>query len=147
MSYIFLSLLVSLLVSCEQSKEISEKEVMETFNEFFYLLDNDIDKIRNYLSEDFMIFEVSRKWNAEEFIEFVKRFGKFQSKRSFKNIKIDTDLNSAHISLEHTGEFELEIPTPEGVTFLSYEWLESAFLIKEDGKLKFKFYFSEQIND
>ena len=93
MRYIFLSLLVSLLVSCEQSKEISEKEVMETFNEFFYLLDNDIDKIRNYLSEDFMIFEVSRKWNAEEFIEFVKRFGKFQSKRSFKNIKIDTDLN------------------------------------------------------
>ena len=71
MRYIFLSLLVSLLVSCEQSKEISEKEVMETFNEFFYLLDNDIDKIRNYLSEDFMIFEVSRKWNAEEFIEFV----------------------------------------------------------------------------
>ena len=44
MRYIFLSLLVSLLVSCEQSKEISEKEVMETFNEFFYLLDNDIDK-------------------------------------------------------------------------------------------------------
>ena len=64
-----------------------------------------------------------------------------------KNIKIDTDLNSAHISLEHTGEFELETPTPGGVTFLSYEWLESAFLIKENGKLKFKFYFSEQIND
>tara|TARA_B100000614_G_scaffold132621_1_gene118188 strand:- start:88 stop:450 length:363 start_codon:yes stop_codon:yes gene_type:complete len=57
------------------------------------------------------------------------------------------NLNSAHISLEHTGEFEFETPTPEGVTFLSYEWLESAFLIKENGKLKFKFYFSEQIND
>ena len=57
---------------------------METFNEFFYLLDNDIDKIRNYLSEDFMIFEVSRKWNSEEFIEFVKGFGKFESKRDSK---------------------------------------------------------------
>ena len=147
MRYFFLSLLLSLFVSCEQQKKISEKEVMETFNEFFYLLDNDIDKIRNYLSEDFMIFEVSRKWNAEEFIEFVKGFGKFESKRNFKKIKIDTDLNSAHISLEHTGEFELETPTPEGVTFLSYEWLESAYLIKENGKLKFKFYFSEQIND
>ena len=97
---------------------------METFNEFSYLLDNDIDKIRNYLSQDFMIFEVSRKWNAEEFI---KGFGKYESKRNFKNIKIDMDLNSAHISLEHIGEFELEKLTPEGVTFLSYEWLESAF--------------------
>ena len=106
---------------------------METFNEFFYILNNDIDKIRNYLSE--------------EFIEFVKGFGKFESKRNFKKIKIDTDLNSALISLEHIGEFELETPTPEGVTFLSYEWLESAFLIKENGKLKFKFYFFEQIND
>ena len=120
---------------------------METLNEFFYLLDNDIDKIRNYLTEDFMIFEVSRKWNADEFIEFVKGFGKFESKRDFRNIKIDTDLNSAHISLEHTGEFELEKPTPDGATFLSYEWLESAYLIKENGKLRFKFYFSEQIND
>ena len=143
----FLSLLLSLFISCEQPKKISEKEVMETFNEFFYSLDNDVDKIRDYLSEDFMIFEVSRKWNTDEFIEFVKGFGKFESKRDFRNIKIDTDLNSAHISLEHTGEFELEKPTPDGSTFLTYEWLESAYLIKENGKLRFKFYFSEQIND
>ena len=60
---------------------------METFNEFFYLLDNDIDKIRNYLSEDFMIFEVSRKWNSEEFIEFVKGFGKYESKKTLKILK------------------------------------------------------------
>ena len=120
---------------------------MKTFNEFFYLLDNDVDKIRDYLSEDFMIFEVSRKWDTEEFIEFVKGFGEFESKREFKNIIIDTDFNSAHITLEHTGEFELENPTLDGLTFLSYEWLESAYMVKENGKLKFKFYFSEQIND
>lgn len=89
-----------------------------------------------------MIFEVSRKWNAEEFI---KGFGKYESKRNFKNIKIDMDLNSAHISLEHIGEFELEKLTPEGVTFLSYEWLESAYLIKENGKLKFKFSFLSRL--
>ena len=120
---------------------------MDTFNEFFFLLDNDVEKIRNHLSKDFMIFEVKRKWNTEEFIEFVKGFGKFESKRNFRNIKIDTDFNSAHISLEHSGEFQLEKPTPDGVTSLSYEWLESAYLVREKGKLKFKFYFSEQIND
>lgn len=134
-------------LSCKQPQKVSEKEVMETFNEFFFLLDNDVEKIRNHLSADFMIFEVKRKWNTEEFIDFVKGFGKFESKRNFKNIKIDTDFNSAHISLEHSGEFQLEKPTPDGVTSLSYEWLESAYLVKEKGKLKFKFYFSEQIND
>ena len=147
MKLISISFLFALLISCEQPQKISEKEVMKTFNEFFYLLDNDVDKIRDYLSEDFMIFEVSRKWDTEEFIEFVKGFGEFESKRDFKNVIIDTDLNSAHITLEHTGEFELKKPTPEGITNLSYEWLESAYLIKENGKLKFKFYFSEQIND
>ena len=120
---------------------------MKTFNEFFQLLDNDVEKIREYLTEDFIIFEVSRKWNTEEFIEFVKGFGKFESKREFKNIKIDTDFNSAHISLEHTGEFLLEKQLPDGSKNLRYEWLESAYLVKENDKLKFKFYFSEQIND
>ena len=143
----YLSLIITLFISCEQPKKISEKEVMETFNDFFYLLDNDVDKIKDYLTDDFMIFEVSRKWDTEEFIGFVKGFGEFESKRDFKNVIIDTDLNSAHITLEHTGEFELKKPTPEGITHLSYEWLESAYLIKENGKLKFKFYFSEQIND
>tara|TARA_B110000037_G_C16779571_1_gene366783 strand:- start:5 stop:448 length:444 start_codon:yes stop_codon:yes gene_type:complete len=147
MKLISISFLFALLISCEQPQKISEKEVMKTFNEFFYLLDNDVDKIRDYLSEDYMIIEVSRKWDTEEFIEFVKGFGEFESKREFKNIIIDTDLNSAHITLEHTGEFELENPTPDGLTFLSYEWLESAYMVKENGKLKFKFYFSEQIND
>ena len=147
MKFIYIFFLFPLLISCEDLKKISDKEVMKTLNEFFYFLDNDVDKIRDYLSEDFMIFEVSRKWDTEEFIEFVKGFGEFESKRDFKNVIIDTDLNSAHITLEHTGEFELKKPTPEGITHLSYEWLESAYLIKENGKLKFKFYFSEQIND
>ena len=77
----------------------------------------------------------------------MKGFGNFESKRDFRNIIIDTDINSAHISLEHSGEFQLEKPLQDGTTFLSYEWLESAYLVKENGKLKFKFYFSEQIND
>lgn len=144
-SLVFVSLL---FLTCNQpEKKISEQEVLKTFNELFYYLDNDVDKMKDYLADDFMIFEVSRKWNTDEFIEYVKGFGKFESKREFKNIVINTDINSAHISLEHKGEFELETPMPNGETHLSFEWLESAYLVKEDGKLKFKFYFSEEIND
>lgn len=60
---------------------------------------------------------------------------------------IDTDINSAHIRLEHRGNFVLENPTPEGETELYYEWLESAYLVKQGDDLKFKFYFSEQVNE
>ena len=147
MRRVYLLFLLPFLISCKQPEKISEKEVLETFNQFFDKLDNDVDKIRDYVTDDFMVFELSRKWNTDEFIEFVKGFGEFESKREFKNIIIDTDLNSAHITLEHTGEFELENPTPDGASSLYYEWLESAYMVKENGKLKFKFYFSEQIND
>ena len=136
-----------LFVSCNQVERISEKDVMNTFNDFILNLDNDISKFKDQTTKDFMIYEVGRKWSSDEFVEYVKTFGKFKSKRNYRNIVIDTDINSAHISLEHTAEIQLEKPTPDGKTVLYFEWLESGYLVKEDGKLKFKFYFSEQIND
>ena len=79
-----------------------------------------------------------------EFIDFVKTFDIISSTRSFEDVvKIDTDFNSAHISLKHYGEFLVN--TPEGKVKLEFEWLESTYAIKVDGKLKFKFYFSEAI--
>ena len=136
-----------LFVSCNQVERISEKDVMNTFNDFILNLDNDISKFKDQTTKDFMIYEVGRKWSSDEFVEYVKTFGKFKSKRNYRNIVINTDINSAHISLEHTAEIQLEKPTPDGKTVLYFEWLESGYLVKEDGKLKFKFYFSEQIND
>ena len=61
----------------------------------------------------------------------------------FEDIAVNTDYNSAHISLKHFGEFVVN--TPEGKVKLEFEWLESCYLVKKAGKLKFKFYFSEAI--
>ena len=61
----------------------------------------------------------------------------------FEDIAVDTDYNSAHISLKHFGEFVVN--TPEGKVKLEFEWPESCYLVKKAGKLKFKFYFSEAI--
>ena len=136
-----------LFVSCNQVERISEKDVMKTFNDFILNSDNDISKFKDQTTKDFMMYEVGRKWSSDEFVEYVKTFGKFKCKRNYRNIVINTDINSAHISLEHTAEIQLEKLTPDGKTVLFFEWLESGYLVKEDGKLKFKFYFSEQIND
>ena len=139
-----LLLLLSLIIfACQSPTKISEKEVMDSFNSFFEVLDNDLDNFESMVTEDFFIFENSRRYSKDEFIEFVKTFDIVSSKRSYEDVVIDTDVNSAHISLKHFGEFIVNTPT--GKTKLEFEWLESTYAVKVDNKLKFKFYFSEAI--
>ena len=139
-----LLLLLSLTIfACESPTKISEKEVMDSFNSFFEVLDNDLDNFDSMVTEDFFIFENSRRYSKEEFIEFVKTFDIVSSKRTFEDVVIDTDVNSAHISLKQFGEFIVN--TPDGKTKLEFEWLESTYAVKVDNKMKFKFYFSEAI--
>ena len=139
-----LLLLLSLIIfACQSPTKISEKEVMNSFNYFFEVLDNDLDNFESMVTEDFFIFENSRRYSKDEFIEFVKTFDIVSSKRTFEDVVIDTDINSAHISLKHFGEFIVNTPT--GKTKLEFEWLESTYAVKIDNKLKFKFYFSEAI--
>ena len=139
-----LLLLLSLIIfACQSPTKISEKEVMNSFNSFFEVLDNDLDNFESMVTEDFFIFENSRRYSKDEFIEFEKTFDIVSSKRTFEDVVIDTDINSAHISLKHFGEFIVNTPT--GKTKLEFEWLESTYAVKIDNKLKFKFYFSEAI--
>ena len=139
-----LLLLLSLVIfACESPTKISEKEVMDSFNSFFEVLDSDLDNFDSMVTEDFFIFENSRRYSKEEFIEFVKTFDIVSSKRTFEDVIIDTDVNSAHISLKQFGEFIVN--TPDGKTKLEFEWLESTYAVKIDNKLKFKLYFSEAI--
>jgi nucleoid DNA-binding protein len=139
-----LLLLLSLIIfACQSPTKISEKEVMDSFNSFFEVLDNDLDSFGSMVTEDFFIFENSRRYSKDEFIEFVKTFDIVSSKRSYEDVVIDTDVNSVHISLKQFGEFIVNTPT--GKTKLEFEWLESTYAVKIDNKLKFKFYFSEAI--
>ena len=133
-----------LIFACQRPTKISEKEVMDSFETFFEVLDRDLSSFDTVVTDDFFIYENSRRYSKAEFIDFVKTFDIISSKRSFEDVKIDTDFNSAHISLKHYGEFLVN--TPEGKVKLEFEWLESTYAVKQDGKLKFKFYFSEAIN-
>jgi len=137
-------ILAFLIFACQNPTKISEQEVMETFDNFFEVIDNDLDSFESLVTNDFFIYENSRHYTKEEFIEFVKSFDILSVKRKFEDIIIDTDYNSAHISLKQFGEFIVN--TPEGKVLLEFEWLESAYAVKIENKLKFKFYFSEAIN-
>ena len=91
------------------------------------------------------IFENSRTYTKDEFVDYVKSFGTFEAKRSFEDVVIDTDQNSAHLSLKQHGEFI--VTTPEGKIQMIFDWLESVYMVKEQEQLKIKFYFSEVVND
>jgi len=132
-----------LIFACQRPTKISEKEVMDSFETFFEVLDRDLSSFDTVVTDDFFIYENSRRYSKSEFIDFVKTFDIISSKRKFEDVVIDSDYNSAHISLKHYGEFLVN--TPEGKVKLEFEWLESTYAIKVDGKLKFKFYFSEAI--
>ena len=119
--------------------------IYNSINNFFEILDRDLDDFDNLITDDFFIFENSRRYSAEEFIKFVKTFDIVTSQRRFEDITIDTDYNSAHLSLKHFGEFIVN--TPEGKVKLEFECLESCYLVKKAEKLKFKFYFSKAIEN
>jgi hypothetical protein len=132
-----------LIFACQNPTKISEKEVMDTFETFFDVLDHDLSSFDSMVTDDFFIYENSRHYTKAEFIDFLETFDIVSSKRKFEDVVIDTDYNSAHISLKQLGEFIVN--TPEGKAKLEFEWLESTYAVKVDGKLKFKFYFSEAI--
>ncbi len=142
MKKLFLLFTLSIF-ACQSPTKVSKEEVMDTFETFFEVLDHDLSSFDTVVTDDFFIYENSRHYTKAEFIDFVKTFDIVSSKRKFEDVVIDSDYNSAHIALKQLGEFIVN--TPEGKVKLEFEWLESTYAVKVDGKLKFKFYFSEAI--
>lgn len=130
-----------------QQEKISESDVIKTVEGFFEALDvenNNPDLLDEYVTQDFILYEVGRKMNKEEFIELVSGFPITESGWELSDFRISTDINSAHISLFNTGNFVLQ--TDSAKMQQKYKWLESAYMVKEEDKLKIKFYFSDNIS-
>lgn len=144
----FTAFLILIAIGCAPRQEmISESDVINTVEGFFEALDvenNNPDLLDNYVTKDFVLYEVGRKMNKEEFMEFVSGFPIIESDWELSDFRISSDYNSAHISLFNTGNFVLQTDSTKIRT--KYEWLESAYMVKEEDKLKIKFYFSDNIS-
>ena len=148
MRYFFL--LIFFIFSCNSSNQtdITEQEVKDKFDEFFGVLsvDNpDKNKLYELVTDDYFIFENQKKYTMEEFIEFVSTFKTLEDNWELSDFEIDIDKNSAHASLRNVGKFLVE--TDSGNVIMDFDWLESAYLIREGGELKFDFYFSDAIKE
>ena len=148
MRYLFL--LIFFIFSCISSNQtdITEQEVKDKFDEFFGVLsvDNpDKNKLYELVTDDYFIFENKKKYTMEEFIEFVSTFKTLEDNWELSDFEIDIDKNSAHVLLRNVGKFLVE--TDSGNVIMDFDWLESAYLVREGGELKFDFYFSDAIKE
>lgn len=144
-----LALTLSLLftVSCVNNKPITEQEVKDTilgmFDSFSVESDN-INNFKNYVSDDYVLYEIGKVMTADDFIEFAQTFNTIEDDWTISDWNISIDKNSAHAYFKNQGRF---VTLNDGKKeLLNYDWHESAYLVRQDGKLKIKFYFSDTIN-
>jgi len=138
---------VLIALGCSPKQEvITESDVIKTIEGLFKAIDvenDNPDLLDNYITKDFILYENGIKMNKEEVKKFVAEFPMTESNWELSDFRISTNINSAHISLFNTGNFLLQ--TDSTKIKQKYEWLESAYLVKEAGDLKIKFYFSDNI--
>ncbi|MFL2701937.1 MAG: hypothetical protein EVA52_00680 [Gammaproteobacteria bacterium] len=142
-----LILLYALIVSTSLwTDSFSEDEVISKLNQFFELLNLEVyekEKVSTILTDDFLIFEMGKAWNMDEFDEFIKEASKTTTSTNWalSNYVVSIDDNSAHISYVNDGVFE----TTDNELVIS-NWLESVYLVREEGELKLKFLQSDLVS-
>ena len=136
-----------LLFGCTSSQKITEEDIMNTLLgmfDSFSVESSDKDNFYDWVTDDYLLYEMGKTFTASEFLEFASSFNTIEDDWELSDMKISIDNNSAHAYFKNKGRF---VTLNNGQkTLLNYEWLESAYMVKVDGKLKIKFYFSDTIN-
>ena len=147
MKKIMILLIVFLLNGCTSNQKISEEEVMNTLLgmfDSFSVESSNKENFYNWVTDDYVLYEMGRTFTASEFLEFASSFNTIEDDWELSDMTISIDDKTAHAYFKNKGRF---VTLNDGQkTLLNYEWLESAYMVKVDGKLKIKFYFSDAIN-
>ena len=99
---------------------------------------------KNFVTDDYVLYEMGQIMSADDFIAFAKSFNTIEDDWTLSDMKISIDKNSAHAYFKNKGRF---VSLNNGKKELSnYEWHESAYLVRVGDELKIKFYFSDTIN-
>ena len=128
-----------LVSSSAFSIELSEDTPIAKLEEFFYLLDVDRyekDDFFKVTTKDFQIFEDGLDLDRETFHEFIEEAtgSIVETDWTLSDFKVTLGTDSAHISYYNNGVFK----TSDGESIHSF-WMESVFLVVEEGELKVQF--------
>lgn len=132
---------------------INEDRVMASLRGFFTALsvENYPDpKMKDRITDDFLIFEMGKAFSWERFQYFLNDAGysAWTSTRwQFSEARVSLSGSSAHVSYVNTGEFVYPDPDNPGQALRERNvWLESAYLVREEGRLKLKFLQSDNVS-
>ena len=102
----------------------------------------------DWITDDFLIFEMGEVFTWRSLRCFTKRATQTGS-ASTGNLRVSGQCVSgqaAHISYVNEGEFIYPDPAnPEGRLRERNRWLESVYLVKQDGRFKIKFLQSDNV--
>ena len=156
MRNIFTTLTIILIVSnlscnsIDNSNKITEDQVKETVSNFFF--SNEIGSELNtndYVTDDFKIVELGGPYTLDGFRALITEIQgeniPVSRKWNLSNWSISIDVNSAHASFKNNGTFITSVDGQEVTS--NPVWLESGYLVLVDGKLKIKYFQSEEVSD
>ena len=142
-----LFILISILISINSwASPITEERAISKLNQFFELLDVEVYKqedISKILSKDFQIFEMGKPWSMEEFDIFLQEAAKTTVSTDWvlSEYEVSIDNSTVHISYVNNGIFK----TINNETIYSH-WLESIYMVLDNGELKLKFLQSDLVD-
>ncbi|MDG1683071.1 MAG: hypothetical protein P8J81_07985 [Luminiphilus sp.] len=132
---------------------INEDMVIVALRGFFTALsvENYPDpKMKDRITDDFLIFEMGKAFSWERFQYFLNDAGysAWTSTRwQFSEARVSLSGSSAHVSYVNTGEFVYPDPDNPGQALRERNvWLESAYLVREEGRLRLKFLQSDNVS-
>ena len=128
--------------------QITEAEVVDTIKRMFHSFSVESDDRNNFydvVTDDFVLYEMGQIFSASEFIEFAESFNTIEDDWELTDFNISIDNQSAHAYFKNKGRF---VTLTEGKKRLTRkEWLESAYIVRVNGELRVKFYFSDAVNE
>lgn len=147
-----LSALIGMLSSQLMARP-SEEEARAALAGFFNALSVENyprDAMDRWITDDFVIFEMGQAFSWPQFQTFLSGAGYanwLSTDWQFSDIKISLDERSAHLSYVNTGQFIYPDPGDASMTTREENvWLESVYLVQQDGGVKIRFLQSDNIS-
>lgn len=128
---------------------IAPEHVVKAIQHFYQVLDikqYNKDKLRQVVTDDFVVFEAAKKMDLDEFHAFLTHHDPnaeplIDTTWQITDHRVSIDHNSAHVSYLNRGTFQ------HGTSLrVTMQWMESAFLTHQNGALKIKFLNSNLIS-
>ena len=141
---------VSMLTGCVSVTHVTEPEAKRVLVEFFRNVDFEVynrESFQDLITDDFHIYEAGKHMSRSEFFEFIESThseATLSNDWQLSDFEISTDHRSAHISYKNVGTFVSR--TEDGKkSVLKFHWLENAYFVMDEGRLKIKFIHSQEL--